>query len=174
MRSDRFPAVRPVVFDAPGALLELVYARAALGLAVFPDMPQVWSPPEPQIAPQGATERWTALFDAAAGLSTSDTGRPPPSWLTTDDAEAVDVDDARAWLRQQRPILIESALMVNEGNVPRITKRAESLQQTTIDRVAVLPLDGHYGARPSNATLIVSLVTFLDDDAWNSTLARLT
>lgn len=158
-----------VVIDTPVALLELLYGRSALGLDVLPELPQPMAVVlERQRPPAGAVSRWVLQWDHEVTQLASQ-GHSTARWLSTSDADGLDATTARAWVREQRSITLESALMVNATNGPRVHRRAETLAGK-VTGVAVLPVLGHCWIRPKPHTLVVSLATFLDEQSWATAL----
>lgn len=158
-----------VVFDTPAALLELMYGRTALGLDVLTELPAPTEMvPEHHCAPEGAGARWLLQWDREV-TQLAGQGQPTPRWLSTSDADGLDAAAARAWVREQKSLTIESALMANATNGPRIRRRAATLAGKTTG-VAVLPVTGHCWIQPTPQTLIVSLATFRDEEAWATAL----
>ncbi len=157
---------RRVVFDVPAALVELLYGRAVLGLDVATDLPAA-SPVSDQVAaPDGADQRWLALYKSALDQYEHQDHALDAFWLMLDDAAGLNRDLARAWTNEHRRQVADAALMPTKQNSPRLERRYQSLADGPIWHVLVLPVEGHYFARPSPGVLLTSLETFLDDDAW--------
>jgi hypothetical protein len=158
-----------VALDTPVALLELLYGRAALGLDVLRELPEpVAAVPEHHCPPEGASARWVLLWNREVTHFVSQE-HSTSRWLSTSDAEGLDAAAARAWVREQRSLTLESALMVNATNGPRVHQRALTLAGK-VTGVAVLPVLGHCWIRPKPHTLIVSLATFRDETSWTTAL----
>lgn len=138
-----------------------------MGLQTKQGMPQVLKPPPPSAAPEGAAARWEAQFDDSVQMAGSS------RWLSTIDAEGIDSSAARDWVREQRTAIIDHALFATAANVPRLDRRSASLQDTGVDQVYVLPLDGRYAELHASGPLLVSLATFLDDAEWGQAIESL-
>jgi hypothetical protein len=157
---------RRIVFDVPSPLIELLYGRAVLGLDVAPNLPATSPVTDHADAPAGAAQRWVALYESALDQYEHQDHALDAAWLMLEDAAELNRDMARSWTNEQRRQVTETALMPTKQNSPRLERRYQSLADGPIWHVLVLPVEGHYFARPSSGVLLTSLGTFLDDDAW--------
>jgi hypothetical protein len=154
----------PITFDVPVALLELLHVRAALALEVASDLPPIVSPPRPMPSPPGAEDVWAARYRALVdGGDLGPSGGTGLLALVGGDSWE---SSAQEWIRDQREKIITTALMPTGGKTDRIMQRTRDLQGSGIERVYVAPIEGEHMSRAGSAVLLVSLTTFLDDDAW--------
>lgn len=174
VRTGRTRSVKSVTYDAPAAVLELLYGRAVLGsVDVLPAMPPVIDAPEPLPAAAGAAERWKFAYETVLDRFSSTSSAAGPGWLASVDGRAVDHEAARQWIAQRRSALIEGALFSNGSNAPRLMRRSQSLEHTTVDMVLVLPLVGAYSEHVRDRVQSVSLSTFLDESSWLAAVVAL-
>ncbi|VTR76093.1 hypothetical protein [Cellulomonas hominis] len=153
-----------LTFDLPVALLELLYVRAALALDVLPDVPQIVSAPQPVPPPPGAEDVWVARYRALVDKADLwPSGGTGVLTLVGDDSWE---SDAQTWIREQRETIITTALTPTGGEADRLMRRSRELEGSGIERVYVVPVDGAHMSRAGSGVLLVSLTTFLDDDAW--------
>lgn len=161
-----------IVFDVPVVLLELLYWREARDLDVAPDMPAAAPVVEHAPAPDGAADRWRQAYASLVDQFEHDDLKP--GWFALDgggDRPAHGLPAlARAWVNEQRLRVID-ALTSSKQNGPRVYRRGQSLFGGPITHVLVLPVVGHYSARPTTRVLVTSLDTFLDDAAWATAIA---
>ncbi len=162
-----------IVFDVPVVLIELLYWREALDLDVAPDMPPAAPVVEHTPAPDGAADRWRQAYASLVDQFEHDALKP--GWVALDgggDRPAHELPAlARAWVNEQRQRVIDDALTSSKQNGPRVYRRGQSLAAEPITHVLVLPVVGHYSARPTTRVLVTSLDTFLDDAAWATAIA---
>lgn len=158
-----------MTWDAPWALVELLYARAAWGLDAAPDLPPATPPPPREPAPRDALRRWQTRYDEA--MAEVAAGRIPlPGWLyELAKAGEIDLDAVRRAGELRAPVT--KVLTPDPERGPRINRRAATLEHIPVELVVVLPVVGEYDAHPSIHVLVTSLQTFLDDDAWARAVA---
>lgn len=164
------PRRPPLTFDVPSALVELLYARTAWGLAVVPELPAATPAPTPARGPRDALRRWQARYEEVTA-ELGDARISPPGWLfELAKCGEIDLDVVRQAHHELRTAVVD-VFMPDREHGPRIHRRGEALEHTPVELVVVLPVVGDYHAHPSVRVLVTSLQTFLDDDAWARAVA---
>jgi hypothetical protein len=149
--------------DVPALALVLLHARSVLQAPVGLDVPPPADPPSAAgaDADQSALADWDDLWTQALAFRVTENGARVPQWFTIDHP-GIDRVDAARWAQAQRDRLVQGVIGDADG---RTRARAEEARVAGFDRVVVLPLVAAY-TRRVDATLAVSALTFLDDEAW--------
>lgn len=167
--------------DVPGELVDLLFVRAAWGVAGPPGLSPVDPPPPAgasrRPARDGIDELWTALWNRALGrVRVLDPSIGLDGWRDVLGTDGIDREALRSWSTATRMRL---NAVITEHDPHRsssstvLARRAESGGAVGLTSFVVLPLAGRFADRLAADCLLVSLETYLDDGSWERALRGL-